>query len=300
MGTFKGGKVGSDKAFKAALKQGGGASYMQRIPEEGRQVRLLQEPPDWVRFFEWFDESAGHYKIVTSEMEEEGVIPDGDTISKRFLVSAWDYDEEAVIPLALPASLAKALDKRYDRNQTLLDRDYDLTREGQKKKTEYEAFDDGPSTFKIEVDGEMVKVKEEDMDEMVLDLEEIVQALVDDQEEGDGDSDDDDDDDDAPRGRRSKSKGSSREKSSRGSSRRRSRDDDDDDDDDDDEDEAPRRSSRSSRSSSSSSSRRRSSRDDDDDDDDDDDEDAAPARRRISKSSGESGGIRKKPIRRNR
>jgi len=291
MGTFKGGTVGSDKAFKQALKQGGGSQFVQRIPEEGRQVRFLQEPADWVRFYEWFDEDAGHYKVVTQEMEDEKIIPEGDTISKRFLTSAWDYDEEAVIPLALPASLAKALDKRYDRNHTLLDRDYDLTREGEKKNTEYTPFDDGPSTFKIEEDGEMVKVTEDDIDDMVLDLEAIVQALVDDQENGD-------DDDDEPR-RSRKSKGSSKSSSrssSRGSTKRRSRDEDDDDDEDEDEDEAPRRSSRSSRSSSSSSSRRRSSRDDDDDDDDDDDEDAAPVRRRVSKSS--EGGIRKKSIRR--
>jgi hypothetical protein len=186
------GATGSEKEMRKAVKRGsGGGQYMSRIPAEGRTVRFLHEPHEWFKFFEHYDESRedNRYQPCTEDCDgcERGL-----TRSKRWVANAWDVEEGRVIPQVLPATLAQNLMKKYDKFHTIMDRDYELMKDGQQKETTYDALYDGPSKFNAKKHGvEMI------------DLEALVLSQLDDP---DADDDDDDDDDDTPV-KSSKSKG---------------------------------------------------------------------------------------------
>lgn len=219
MAGIKGGQVKSVKSLRNNLKKGGGgAGFMKRVPEDSSlTVRFMTEPDGWVMFFEHYDAVRKFYPCV-----DDGCpgCAEGDRPSQKYLANAVDVDENAVIPLLLAKTCASSVLKKYDKYGTLLDRDYEISRTGTGRDTEYEAIPESPRKMNLN------RFEE-------LDLWALVEAQLPSEE----DDDDDDDDDDRPT--RSKRKGSS---SSRKSKPSRARDDDDEDEDDeDDEDEAPRR-----------------------------------------------------------
>lgn len=185
-------KVSSVKALKSSLKKNSGAAFMKRVPgDDSLNVRFLTEPDEWYEYHEYFTEKDKFFP-ATEGMDPDVVRELGNP-SKRFLCQAVDIDENAVIPLVLPKSLAQSLMKKYDKYQTLMDRDYELVREGTGFDTTYEAIPEAPTKFnarKFEL----------------IDLLEVLEAQVpkdddeDDEDDLDDDllDDDDDDDDDVP------------------------------------------------------------------------------------------------------
>lgn len=213
MAGIRGGKVKSIKALKTSLKKGSSGSYLARVGEDGRIVRFMTEPDEFIEYFEYYDETENSYFP-----EVEGVTPnlrEGQRSSKRFLASAVDVSEGKVIPLVLPATVMTSLLKKYDKYATLTDRDYEITKEGTGKQTVYDVTPEPPTRMKMD------RYEE-------IDLMKMLEAQI---PGGDIEDEDGDDEDEAPR------------KSSRGGGgRKRPKppvDDDDDDDDEDDEDEAP-------------------------------------------------------------
>lgn len=186
-------KVSNVKSLKASLKKGSGAAYMKRVPnDDSLNVRFLTEPDEWYEYYEYFTEKDKFFP-ATEGMDPDVVRELGNP-SKRFLCQVVDIDENAVVPLVLPKSLAQSLMKKYDKYQTLMDRDYELVREGTGFDTTYEAIPEAPTKFnarKFEL----------------LDLLEVLEAQIPKDEDYDEDEDDldddlldddDDDDDDVP------------------------------------------------------------------------------------------------------
>ena len=235
------------KALKKSLKRNASSgAFLQGVGEDGMVVRFLMEPEEWLEYQEFFNEATNRSEIVT----EDWVKPAGAkrNPSKRFGVCVLNRETGEVVGLRMASTLAQNLLLYYEKYGTIMDRDYELIREGKGMDTKYNAIPEAPERIRgIE--------KYE-----VLDIMEILETMA---SSGDEEDDEDEDDEDVRPNRRHKV-GSVGKKSKR----RIEEDDDEEYDDDDDEDEEevvrPRRKSKKPR--------KMSRRDDDDDEDDEDDD----------------------------
>lgn len=226
---LKGGEVSSIKKLKASLKKSsGGSQYMTRVPENGSlTVRFLTEPDGidgqnaWVETWMHYDENREPRNfpcVEDCEYEADG----GDKPRKCYLANVLDVDEGKVVPLQMPITLANVVLKKYEKFKTLLDRDYELTREGTGFDTEYDATPETPRKMKLD------RYNLIDLNEMLLNML-----------NGESTDEDDDDDDEDEKPRKKSSKGGLSKKKP---IKRKARDEDEDDDEEDDEeDEKPRR-----------------------------------------------------------
>jgi len=220
------------------LKGGGGSGVLRRIKaDETVKVRFLQEPEDWEEaYYHWIGD-----KFVWCNRSRNCMgCKAGDRAKKTVLANAVELAAGKVVIMQMPPSLADQVLKRHEKYETVMDRDYDLSREGS-----------GLSDTRYSVDYDMPKKRNLDRYDLHDIPEQILAELGDDEEE-----------EDAPRSTKKPVKKSSR------------RDDDDeyedDEDDDEEEDERPRK---PSRAVAKKKPARRSSHEDEDDE-----EDEAPAR----------------------
>lgn len=171
-------KVGSIAGLKRDIKKGaGGAGYLARIPANGeRNIRFITEPTEWISYYEHYNSVD---KFFPCGADCKGCM-ENNRPSSRYLASALDIDEDKVIPLVLPQSAVAQLLKFYEKYSTIMDRDYDVSREGEgKENTEY-----------FVLPGDRTPRKLSKYDE--LNLIELLEAQIHD----DTDDDDVDDDDD--------------------------------------------------------------------------------------------------------
>lgn len=192
---------------------------MKSVPEDGSlTVRFMTEPDQWVMYYEHYDAVRKFYPCS----DDCPGCDEGDRPSQKYAANVVDVDEGKVVPLKMTKTLAASVLKRFDKYKTLLDRDYELTRTGTGRDTEYDSIPESPTKMNIS--------RYEEID---------LWALVEAQLPSEEDDDDDDDEEETPRARR---KGGST-RATKTTRRKVVEDDDDDDDDDidDDEDEKPRR-----------------------------------------------------------
>ena len=133
--AIKAKKLGSKKGFEKSLK-GGGGKYALRVPPEGVVVRFLTEPEEWYEVEYHFDQDRQtSYPCVDGDCIgcEEGL----DAKSRWFAV-VYNVDDDRVTPFEMPKSVAKMLYKKYDRYNTITDRNYEVTKEGTGLNTEYD------------------------------------------------------------------------------------------------------------------------------------------------------------------
>lgn len=209
------GRLGSISAAKKSVKKSGN-SLVRTIPaDQSITVRYLEEPSEWFGYYEYYDPSQ---KNFFPQVEGED-LPDGATVSFRYLANAYVVDDSAVRALKMPKSVVEQLIARYEKHGTVMDRDYELSRTGSgKNDTKYLVTPDSPSkmnTKRFEL----------------LDLEEIMQSLA------SSDDEDDDDDDERP----ARTKRTAPKRTSRYEDDDDEFDDDDTEDEEEDEDDEPRR-----------------------------------------------------------
>lgn len=237
--NIKGGEAGNIKKLKSDLKKSsGGGTWVKSIPkDEELKVRFLTEPSEWFKYEEHYIEDVNYFPCTGDDCPGCAAMKKDKKArsSRRYLANALDVENERVVPLKLPATLANRLVSRFERYGTLMDRDYVLIREGSGTNTVYDA-DTEPKSKRA--------VSKYDL----LDLEKVLVEQFEDAFGEDGDDDSDDGDDEPKRSKKSKSK-------------RLAVEDDDTDDSDDDEEEEPKprkkRSSSKSKKTASSSRRRR-------------------------------------------
>jgi hypothetical protein len=123
-------QVGSMKKLKEGLKSGAGP--IKFIPKNGNiMVRFLEEPDKWVKYLEVFD-SVRNVGWPVPEDESAPGFPDPDMRkTKRYLANVVNIERDEVVALQMPTSLVNDLVVRYERYDTLLDRDYELFRTGE-------------------------------------------------------------------------------------------------------------------------------------------------------------------------
>lgn len=194
-------RYGSAKKARQSLKGGGGSGVLRRIKaDETVKVRFLQEPEDWEEaYYHWIGD-----KFVWCNRSRNCMgCKAGDRAKKTVLANAVELAAGKVVIMQMPPSLADQVLKRHEKYETVMDRDYDLSREGS-----------GLSDTRYSVDYDMPKKRNLDRYDLHDIPEQILAELGDDEEE-----------EDAPRSTKKPVKKSSR------------RDDDDEYEDDEDEDE---------------------------------------------------------------
>lgn len=182
---IKGGAVGSIKNLKKSLKRGG-ASFIRNVPkDDGITVRFLTEPPEWFEYQELYvEDMEPKFFPVVEGMPDEILARAKNKPSKRYLCCAVDTADNTVIALKMPKSLVESLMKKYNKYETIMDRDYELVREGDGLDTTYEAIPEAPRRMNISKF-------------TVLDLEKVLEDSIPKELLGE-DLDDDDDEDDEP------------------------------------------------------------------------------------------------------
>lgn len=245
------GRMGSTSAVKKQNKSSK-PSNIRFIPKEGETltVRFLSDPADFHGFYQHYSDSGGYFPCWGGECCQMS-----DARSFRYLANAFVFDDNQVRAVSLPTSLVDQLVGYYEKNGTLMDRDYDLYRTGTgKNDTKYMSQPDAPQKMNLS------RYKNK-----MLDLDDVLQAELD---ALDSDGDDDDDDEEIPRRRK------------RTSPRRSDHRDPWEDDDDDDEDEPPRRRTAGKRTKGVAKKRKYTPSGLDEFADDDDDEETP--RRRVT------------------
>ena len=170
--------VGSLKALKAKLakKGGGGSSFIKYVPKNGSvMVRFLTEPDGFVGYDEGWSGALRRSFPVTSDMKEGR---DYDRKSFVYICNALDCETDKVIPFQLKQSVVNTLVIKYERNDTIMDRDYEISRYGEGLDTTYDVESEPPKKRVL------TKYK-------LLDLEQILQDAV---KDAVAPADDDDDD----------------------------------------------------------------------------------------------------------
>ncbi len=282
--TVAGGKFSAQELGKKFGKEGQGQVIYLK-PDTDIRLRFFTEPDDWRYYTEHQFQENGRWQNVPCIGEgcplcESEVGRQSD----RILIPVWDVERKKVRLLKAGSRLAQDLLKFYQKGK-LLDRDYNLMREGEGIDTRYL------------LDAEDKEKRPEAKKAEAPDLDDILEGWVKsyysgsgngpkkskskDEEEFEEDEDkpkkkskksDDDEDDDDEKESESEDDNEDEEEEKPKKKKKLSDDDDEDDDDeesdDDDEDEKP--------------TKKKSSDDDDDEEDaeeeDDDDEDEAPAK----------------------
>lgn len=212
-------RYGSAAKARAAVKGGGSNNALRRLKaEETVKVRFLQEPEDWHEA--WYHYVDDKFSWCSQARSCPGCSV-GNRARKIVLANAVimhsDRDGEAgkVVVMQMPTTLADQVLKRHERFETVLDRDYDLSREGTTK---------NDTKYSVDYD----EKKRRDLsrwEDKIHDITAIVSSDI--SQNSSSDDSGEDEDDEEPR---------STKKSSRRSSHEDEDYEDEDEDDEDDED----------------------------------------------------------------
>ena len=135
--------VGSISSLRKTLnqgKKGGNPLWIKNIPKEGITVRFLTEPEKWVGYSEYWEATDKTF----IPMVEGEVLPDGVKPSFRYLAVVLDVEEDRVVPMKLPKTIVNKLAMKYDKYNTIMDRDYELEKYGEGLSTTYDTTPTAP------------------------------------------------------------------------------------------------------------------------------------------------------------
>lgn len=213
----RGHTMGSLSAVRKSLKSKGGigGGKIKIISaEQTFAVRFLTEPSEWFGFYEHYNATDGFFACYEGECCANST----DKASMKYLANVFVQEDNKVMALKIPKSLAEDLMRSCEKYTTMQDRWYEVSRVGTgKNDTKYSRDPEAPTKFRLPRDAKLI------------DLHALMQKMVEEVEE----ADDDEEEVNTSRERRASSRRSS------GPARRSSRavlDDDDDEDEDEIED----------------------------------------------------------------
>ena len=186
---IQGQKVGSIKKLKQMTKGGGGGTYLKYIPKnDSVMLRFLTEPEEFVGYYEHYDATMRKSYPCMGEEVCPGCATDEDR-SFVYLAAAVDRSDDKVIMITLKKSVVNDLVLRYEKYDTVMDRDYEISRVGEGREgTKYIVSPEPPSAMKLS------KYDVPDLMEGLEKAFETVHGSV-------IDEDDDDDETPAPKGK---------------------------------------------------------------------------------------------------
>jgi hypothetical protein len=139
------GVMGSIGAMKKSLKGKSGAGQFKLITAESSfSVRFLTEPDQWFGYYEHYDTTEGFFPCYGGDCCTNAE----NKAAMRYLGNVWSADENKVMALKIPKSLAESLLRRQEKFSTLQDRWYEVSRTGTgKTDTVYSADPDSPTRW---------------------------------------------------------------------------------------------------------------------------------------------------------
>ena len=118
------------------------SSLVINVPADSTKVvRFLTEPDQWFAYQEYWDNERRRY-IPVADGVEPPVRP-----SQRFLAQVVDRETDQVIALKMPKDLTNRLVLRFDRYNTIMDRDYEIMRTGKGLDTFNDVTPEAPTSF---------------------------------------------------------------------------------------------------------------------------------------------------------
>lgn len=132
-------------ALRARMEHTGGDGLpIVRIKKDKTlSVRFLTEPAEWSYYDEYYDaEDRKSYVIHPGQMA-----PANMRVTTRYLANVLVVDDDKVMALTLPSSLAQRIYNRWSKSksETICDRDYELLRMGEGLNTTYMESPEAPS-----------------------------------------------------------------------------------------------------------------------------------------------------------
>lgn len=133
--AIKAKRLGSKKGIKASLSSSG-SKFAQRVPEEGIELRFLQEPEDWYSV----EIHYGDKNSFPCSGLDDGCLgcEEGYDKGDKWYANAYWPDEDRVIVFEMGKGVAQSILKKYDRNHTVTDRNFEVTKEGSGMQTRYD------------------------------------------------------------------------------------------------------------------------------------------------------------------
>lgn len=128
-------RLATKKGIKASLSSSG-SKFAQRVPDEGIEVRFLTEPEDF-----WAVEiHYGNKESFPCTGADDGCIgcEEGFDKGQKWYANVYWPDEDRVVVFEMGKSVFQALMKKYDRYNTVMDRNYEVTKEGTGQQTRYD------------------------------------------------------------------------------------------------------------------------------------------------------------------
>ena len=138
-----GGTYDSVEDFEKRLKNRNNGPIVKIEKDVPITVRFLADPDGWLGYEEHYTEEFAYFPCT-----DEGCpgCDEGHRASSRSLAPALDVETGRVIVIQIPKQLGETFLKRWKRNRTLMDRDYELSREGEgRMDTKYDAIPGSPT-----------------------------------------------------------------------------------------------------------------------------------------------------------
>lgn len=136
-------KAGDDAAdtIRKESSGGGGGQWFSRVrPGKDMRVRFLTEPKGWYKYYEHYSDATKYFPC-TQDDSCPGCKSDNERLqrkSKRYVANVLDVKFNSVVMLKMPLTLANKMVTRYERNTTLLSRDFTLICTGQGLDVDYD------------------------------------------------------------------------------------------------------------------------------------------------------------------
>lgn len=136
-------RMGNIKNLQKSLEKSSAGQWIHSLKgDTTEEVRFLTEPEEWIGYNEYWDQDARTF-VPVGEGEE---VP--SNASYRYLAAVVLVDQDTAVAFKMSKGLAQRVFLRYQRNGTILDRNYYLIRTGTGlQDTEYDVDSESASKF---------------------------------------------------------------------------------------------------------------------------------------------------------
>ncbi|CAB5220319.1 hypothetical protein UFOVP238_24 [uncultured Caudovirales phage] len=143
-------RLNSESLKQRMERKGGGDGLpIVRVKKDGPiTVRFLSEPTEWSVYDEYYDPEARKSYVVHPGQ----FAPAQVKVTSRYLANVLLVDDDKVLALMMPTTLAQRIYNRWSvsKNNTIMDRDFELARMGEGLNTTYMESPEAPHRRALE------------------------------------------------------------------------------------------------------------------------------------------------------
>jgi len=156
------------KVSEAPAMVEGDGQYLRNFKKGDTTIRFLDETDDWIMFYEHYTTEGKSFPCTGVRETCPGCTSDIESMrraGRKYATNVLLSDNNIVLPFRIPASLAKKLFNRSERNGTMTNRDYTVMKTGSGMETEYDVEQE--DKFNVDLDS---------LRKQGMNIEEILQA----------------------------------------------------------------------------------------------------------------------------